>query len=98
MKSILQENKECYISGRTDMLEKHHIFGAANRNKSEQYGLWVYLNHFYHNEPPCAENGFLGSAHFTKEIREFLRKTAQTEFEKTHTREDFRRIFGKSWI
>ena len=33
-------------------MEKHHIFGAANRKKSEKYGLTVDLCHWCHNEPP----------------------------------------------
>ncbi|MCU7378156.1 hypothetical protein OBO34_07285 [Clostridiales Family XIII bacterium ASD5510] len=39
-KSIMQVEKQCFISGRTDALEKHHIFGAANRNclKNTAYG------------------------------------------------------------
>ena len=31
-KSILQGEKRCFLSGRTDALEKHHIFGGANRD------------------------------------------------------------------
>ena len=31
MKSILQTEKRSYLSGDTRWLEKHHIFGGANR-------------------------------------------------------------------
>ena len=37
----------CWLCGKTDYglnrLERHHIFGGANRKKSERYGLIVYL-------------------------------------------------------
>jgi len=37
MKSILQEKKECYVTGRTYGLHKHHVFeGTANRKKSDK--------------------------------------------------------------
>lgn len=51
-KSIMQEEKECYICHTTQNLEKHHVFGAAYRKKSERDGLTVYLCHNHHNEPP----------------------------------------------
>ena len=31
MQSIIQADKECFLTGRTDWLEKHHVFGGANR-------------------------------------------------------------------
>ena len=39
-------DKRCFLCGRNDTgdpLERHHIFGGANRKKSEKYGLVVYL-------------------------------------------------------
>lgn len=91
-KSIMQSEKVCYLSGRTDWLEKHHLYQGANRKLSEKYGLWVYLNHYWHNEPP---NG----VHFNKENMECLHKKGQEAFEKVHgTREDFMRIFGRNYL
>lgn len=49
MKSIMQNDKRCFITGRDYNLHKHHIFGAANRKISEKYGLWVWLNAEIHN-------------------------------------------------
>ena len=40
--------RECWLCGRngaTDPLDKHHIFGGANRKKSDRLGLTVYLCH-----------------------------------------------------
>ena len=33
----------CYITGRTDHIERHHVFGGAYRKKSEKYGFVVPL-------------------------------------------------------
>lgn len=91
-KSILQGEKRCFLSGRTDALEKHHIFGGANRRLSEQYGLWVWLNHWHHNEPPAG-------AHHNKEVMAYLHREGQKRFEELHgSREDFMRIFGRNYL
>ena len=57
-KSILQSDKVCFITGRTDNLHKHHIFGAANRKISEKYGFWVWLIYDMHNgnDPMAVHN------------------------------------------
>lgn len=91
-KSIMQVEKRCYISGRTDWLEKHHLYQGSNRKWSEKYGLWVWLNHFWHNEPP---NG----AHHNKNVMDYLHREGQKAFEEVRgTREDFMRIFGRNYL
>lgn len=47
--SILQDEKECFLSGTLEGLERHHIYGGANRRNSAKYGLWVWLRHDLHN-------------------------------------------------
>ena len=98
MKSILQEEKECYLSGRTDWLEEHHIFyGQGRRKLSERYGLKVWLNHYWHNEPP-SENCLCGGVHFNKELRRRLEREGQRAFEQKYPGLDFRKLFGRSYI
>lgn len=93
MKSIIQSEKVCYITGRTDQLEEHHIFGGRpNRKNSEKYGLKVWLTHDYHNEPPYG-------VHHNKKFMNELHRLGQMKFEEHYgSREEFRRIFGKSWL
>lgn len=93
MKSIIQSEKVCYITGRTDQLEEHHIFGGRpNRKNSEKYGLKVWLTRDYHTEYP---NG----VHKNKERMQQLHEIGQRAFEERWgSREDFRRIFGKSYL
>jgi hypothetical protein len=52
MQSLLSNERKCYFCGNGQWLERHHIFPASNRKKSERDGLWVYICHSCHNEPP----------------------------------------------
>lgn len=97
MKSILQKEKEyCYLCGQLPNymdgpLEEHHVFGGANRKKSEKYGLKVYLHAF-----KCHREG-KRSVHRNKDTRLLIQTDAQRTFEKAHgDRERFRKEFGFS--
>lgn len=93
MKSILQTDKECYFSTRTDNLHKHHVFGGARRKLSEQYGLWVWLTAELHN---MSDRG----VHFNKDLDLLLKRMAQVKAMNYYswTVEEFIRIFGRSYI
>lgn len=92
MKSILQTEKECFVCKTTYNLHDHHIFyGNSNRKNSEKHGLKVWLCGYDHN---LSDAG----VHFNKELDLELKQHAQRVFEETHTREEFRAIFGKSWL
>lgn len=90
MKSILQAEKECWYTGETYELHKHHIFGGANRKNSEKYGLWVWLR-------PDKHVGS-GGVHENRSMDLELKQTAQAAFEQAHSREEFMRIFGRNWL
>lgn len=72
-------------------LEKHHIFGGPNRKHSERTGLFCWL---------CPEHHRTGkeAVHLNKDIRIQLQAHAQRVYEQTHSREEFMRIFGRSYI
>ena len=91
MKSIIQEKKECYVCKMTLGLHSHHIFGAANRKKSEQHGLKVWLCGYHHN---LSNMG----VHFYKPLDIKLKRLAQEKYEETHTREEFMREFGRNYL
>ena len=97
-KSILQSDKECYLCRRfynlrtTRGLEEHHIlFGRGRRELSERYGLKVWLCHNHHNEPPLG-------VHFDPALMLRLQQEGQRAFEKTNSREEFVRLFGKNYL
>ena len=81
----------CCFTG-TAPVERHHIFGGANRKNSEKYGVVVPLR------PDLHPNGVY-AGHSAKLIDVKLKTMAQEYFEREcGTRDDFRRIFGKSYL
>jgi len=91
-KSIMQTEKRCYFCDATKALHRHHVFfGTANRRLSEKYGCWVWLCFYHHN-------GSKDGVHARKELDLGLKQRTQAKFEETHTREEFMRIFGRSWL
>lgn len=92
-KSIIQNEKRCFICGSVRWLEEHHIFNAAYRKKSERLGLKVYLCHYCHNEPP---NGI----HQNRENRLALNAKVQEIAMQYYgwSTEDFIREFGKNYL
>lgn len=90
-KSIISNERQCYLCGKTVNLEKHHIFGGvANRKISERLGLWVYLCHNCHT----GKNG----AQYNKEKNLRLKQDAQRAYEKTHTRDEWVKWIGKNYL
>ena len=90
MKSILQDEKRCYICGSTQWLERHHVMNGYDRDKSEKYGLTVYLCHYCHNEPP---NG----VHYNRKLSDALKRVAQERFDEVHGNGAFFKEFGKNY-
>lgn len=92
MHSILQNEERCFICGSYDWIEKHHVFGGnPNRRISEENGLWVYLCHWCHNEPP---NG----VHHNRAVDLWLKKLTQQTYERHHTRDEFIALIGKNYL
>ena len=97
-KSILQGSRECWACRNLYnvfnpwRLEEHHIFpGTPRRALSERYGLKVYLCREHHNVPPCG-------VHFDPTLMLRLQQEGQRAFEKTNSREEFVRLFGKNYL
>jgi hypothetical protein len=88
--NLLQDTKECFVSGRTEGLHKHHIYGGARRKSSDKYGCWVWLHHEYHT-------GRQG-VHFNREFDLQLKMACQKAFEKKYSRAEFMRIFGRNYL
>lgn len=91
MKSILQDEKECFITGATEGLHCHHIFGGANRRISEENGFKIYLRADYHN---MSDYG----VHFNKQLDLALKRACQAKFEETHTREEWMRLIHRNYL
>ena len=91
------ETKTCWLCGRngsTDPLDKHHLFGAANRDKSERYGLYVYLCH-----SRChifGSDAVHRNPETMRQLHEYGQRKAMRE--QGWSADDFRRKFGKNYL
>lgn len=93
-RSLLSNEKECYVCRRTLGLERHHIYGGrANRPKSEEDGCWIYLcvehhkgNRGVHQNP-------------NKGIDLDIKQRCQKKWENAFgDREVFIERYGRSWL
>lgn len=84
--------KECYFCHKKEGLHLHHVFfGTANRKISDREGFVVYLCPYHHNMSK-------DSVHQNRNYDLALKRKCQLEYEKNHTREDFIKLIGKSYI
>lgn len=92
MKSILQTDKVCFMTGYTECLEEHHIFGGRGiRQLSEKYGLKVWLRWDIHKQvtEPRTEDD--------KQLRQELWDFGREKFEEHYPDLDFIKVFGRSY-
>lgn len=87
-KSIMQEDKVCYISGSTVGLDRHHCFGGIRRKAAEKYGCWVWLRHDLHMELHDKNPA----------LKQMLQRACQARFEEIYSHEEFMEVFGKSYL
>jgi len=85
----------CILEGnyrKYHVLHKHHVFsGSANRKISEEEGFTCWLCPEHHEFSRAA-------VHRNAENMARLRRIAQREYEKTHTREEFMTLIGKNYL
>lgn len=87
---IIEDMTHCIVCG-SPYPEVHHVLFGPNRKHSDKYGLVI---------PLCAEHhrGNNGP-HMNRKIDLHYKEQAQRKFEeKQGTREEFRRIFGRSYL
>lgn len=88
---LFDDDDHCYVCGSPNVECHHVLYGVRNRSIADDYGYVIYLCHEHHR-------GQTG-AHFNLPFNLYLKKKAQMHFENNHgTREDFIRIFGKSYL
>ena len=100
--SLLQKTKACFFCGSTRRdLHRHHVFyGTANRRKSEEDLMWVYLCPEEHNTSSIG-------VHFNKELDLKLKKIAEKVWIANYTSKDeniedridkFIKRYGKNYL
>ena len=92
MKSILQDEKKCFLCNTVFDLHEHHIFfGSANRKISEANGIKVWLCAYHHNMSNY-------SVHHDRKLDLLVKKVCQRKYEKTHSRDEFIKLIGRSYL
>ena len=96
MKSIIQKNKECWYCKTTYNLENHHIYFGPNRKVSDKNGFVVWLCNYHHTGSLCGISKY--SVHFNRKMNLKLKQICQSKYEENHTRDDFIRLIGRSYL
>ena len=91
MRSIMQDEKKCYVTGAESGLDLHHIYAGKNRQASDRNGFTVWLAHPVHMALHAHQRPFE-----TLDAR--LRRDCQRKFEETHSRAEFMAIIGASYL
>lgn len=92
MKSILDDGTRCYVCGSTVGLEVHHIYyGNPLRKISDKHGFKLSLC------PKCHRDTKVG-VHGNRELDLKLKRDCQRKYEEKHSREDFIKIIGRSYL
>lgn len=77
----------CYVCG-SNATDAHHVFNGSNRKKSTKYGYIINLCRECHDD-----------LHFHNPQKYlYIKQAYQRRYELTHTREQFRQEFGKSYL
>ena len=82
-KSLIKSGKCDYCHKEFKHLDPHEIYGGSNRGRSIKNGFVKRL---------CRK------CHSNEDVIQQLKIDTQKEFEKTHTREEFIKIIGKSYL
>lgn len=83
-----------YSTERKGNLKRHEVFfGRKNRQLSIKYGLIIFLTDEMHN---MSDKGI----HYDKKFDDQVKKIGQKAFMKYYnkTQDEFRKIFGKSYV
>lgn len=89
MRSIIpgDEPYRCFLCQRYGALQVHHCLHGVRRKAADEYGLTVHL---------CPVCHALLHDHGVNDL--FLEQTAQNTFERKYGREDWMKVFGKSYL
>lgn len=84
---MVSDKRECYICGRTQGLEVHHMLHGIRRAKADKHGLTCYLCRGCHK-----------ALHDRGTFDRELEQDAQRAFEALYGHEEFMREFGRNYL
>jgi hypothetical protein len=96
--------RKCVFCAGTDGIQTHHVFGGtSNRKQSDIHGLTVDLCAECHDKiHGVTLQGLIwirhGGVTSATRLDDVLHIWGQMKFEETHSRDEFRHVFGRSWL
>lgn len=81
---IARYDGKCALCG-SPYIQLHHVFYGPYRKNATKYGMVIPLCKYHHDW--VHKTNYLG-----------FKKMYQEEFEKKHTREEFIKLFGRSYL
>lgn len=94
MKSLINNNKECYVCHKKTNLHLHHIMFGKNRKKADEDGLVVYLCYDHHE----GINGVHGKNGHDLDLR--LKQYAEARWLECYNASvnDFIKRYGRNYL
>lgn len=92
-KSILQKARKCALCRSPLSIEEHHVFEGSRRQKSEAYGLKVYLCPFHHR---LSNDSVHLNPRIEKDLKQWAQRKAMDHY--GWTVEQFIKIMGKNYL
>lgn len=93
LKSIFTDDMDHCMFTLSNTVERHHVFGGFNRERSEKYGFIAPLR------PDLHPNGVHANPDLSVRVDMALKQTCQKWYEENvGTREEFIAEFGRSWL
>lgn len=87
-KSILQDERKCFVTGYEGHLDRHHVYHGPRRKASEKWGCWCWLRHDIHME--------LHQQNPALDL--MIKRACQERFEEIYSHDEFMAVFGKSYL
>ena len=87
-KSLMQDEKECFVTGSTVNLDLHHIYHGPRRKAADRWGCWCWLRHDIHMDLHDKN----------KELDRMLQRVCQEKFEDKYSHDEFMEVFGKNYL
>ena len=99
MKSIMQDEKVCYLTKKQGdgslygSLDRHEIFFGNDKQTSIKNGFYIYLRHDHH-----IQDSPFKTPHNSRELDLKLKMECQAKYEETHSRSEFMKLIGKNYL
>jgi len=94
--SIMQTEKVCWQTGRTDNLHLHHIYeGNGRRKVSDENGFWVWLTGEWHNQDSRIDVHHNPNCGLDLQLKQECQRTYENI---GHSRDEFIKLIGRSYL